>query len=83
MEVIVGLVLGLAVGCGFVWRHSSNPIRKKELIRHVPDLPYLILLYLVLTTYMVVINAPGLAKVIMACMVGVESAMLLLGKRLK
>ena len=86
MDIIIGvmgLVCGLGIGSLFVFLDSKSSIRTKMLINHLPHLPYLMLLYLILSVVVIALNYPYQLKIILPGMVGIESAMYILGRRLQ
>lgn len=83
MELIVGLLLGVGFGCLFALHDLRSTFRRKLLLSHLPQPPYLLLLYLALTTYAVITKTPDFFKVVVSGMIGVESVLLLVARRLR
>lgn len=80
---LVGLVGGTCIGSLLVFTDSKSEIRRQSLFKHIPQLPYFILLYAVLSGLSIILKYPYEVTFLISGMIGVESSMYFLGKRLQ
>lgn len=80
MELILGFGVGFFIGCFFALVYVRTG-RRTALLKHLPDLPYLLLLYLLLTVISVVIGTPSSFRLLVSGMVGVEGGQMLMARR--